>query len=96
MSLRIVFFDLHRVVHLEFITQGQTVNTAFYCKVLRPLRENISALKAKTVLYAIMCQSAIYGQTSMSVAHHPAHRKIKFNTQEARNTVKNNPNVDVL
>jgi histone-lysine N-methyltransferase SETMAR len=36
-----VFFDIRGIVHREFVPQGQTVNTKFYCEVLRRLRENI-------------------------------------------------------
>jgi hypothetical protein len=37
----IVFFDICSIVHCEFVPQGQTVNTKFYCEVLLRLRENI-------------------------------------------------------
>ena len=34
-------FRHSRVVHLEFVPKGQTVNTEFYCNVLHRLREDI-------------------------------------------------------
>jgi hypothetical protein len=37
----IVFFDIRSIVHCEFLSQGQIVNTKFYCEVLRRLRENV-------------------------------------------------------
>jgi hypothetical protein len=37
----IVFFDIRRIVHHEFVSEGQTVNDEFYCNVLRRLREDI-------------------------------------------------------
>jgi len=40
-SMLIVFFDIQGIVHLEFAPKGQTVNTEFYCTVLRRLREAI-------------------------------------------------------
>nr|XP_012136794.1 PREDICTED: uncharacterized protein LOC105662008 [Megachile rotundata] len=40
-SMIIVFFDIHRIVHREFVPTGQTVTGAFYCDVLRRLREDI-------------------------------------------------------
>ena len=36
-----VFFDVHGVVHHEFLPQGGTVNRHYYLEVLRRLRENI-------------------------------------------------------
>ncbi len=35
----VVFFDICRVVHCDFVTQGQTVNTKYYCDILTCLRE---------------------------------------------------------
>jgi hypothetical protein len=35
----IVFFNIRRVVHHEFVPQGQTVNAQFYCSVLRRLED---------------------------------------------------------
>jgi histone-lysine N-methyltransferase SETMAR len=43
----IVFFDIRGIVHREFVPQGQTVNTKFYCDVLRRLRENIRRKRPK-------------------------------------------------
>lgn len=40
-SMLVIFFDIHGVVHREFVPQGQTVNAAFYCDILRRLREDI-------------------------------------------------------
>jgi histone-lysine N-methyltransferase SETMAR len=37
----LVFFDIRGIVHREFVPQGQTTDTKFYCEVLRCLRENI-------------------------------------------------------
>jgi hypothetical protein len=39
----LVFFNVRGIVRLEFVPEGQTVNTEFYCNVLRRLREDISA-----------------------------------------------------
>lgn len=36
-----VFFDVHGVVHSEFLPTGQTVNKQYYLGVMRRLRENI-------------------------------------------------------
>jgi len=37
----ICFFDQKGIVHKEFVPPGQTVNAAFYIKVLKCLRENV-------------------------------------------------------
>jgi hypothetical protein len=36
-----VFFDIREIVHLEFVPESETVNTEFYCSVLRHLMEDI-------------------------------------------------------
>ena len=40
-SMLICFFDQKGIVHEEFVPPGQTVNVAFYVKVLKGLRENV-------------------------------------------------------
>jgi len=37
----ITFFDIEGIVHKEFIPRGQTVNSGFYCEVLRRMREKV-------------------------------------------------------
>jgi histone-lysine N-methyltransferase SETMAR len=37
----IVFFDVKGIVHHEFVPPNTTVNSDFYCDVLRRLRENV-------------------------------------------------------
>jgi hypothetical protein len=34
-SMLILFFDIKGIVHKEFILAGQTINSAYYCDVLR-------------------------------------------------------------
>jgi hypothetical protein len=43
-SMLIIFLDIKRIVHKEFVLAGQTVNPAYYCDVLRRLRENVRRL----------------------------------------------------
>lgn len=40
-SMLIVFFDIKGVVHREFVPSDRTVNSEFYCDVLRRLREDV-------------------------------------------------------
>jgi hypothetical protein len=37
----ILFFNIHCIVHKEFVPPGQTVNDKFYCEVLKRLRDGI-------------------------------------------------------
>jgi hypothetical protein len=41
----IIFFNIKVTVHKEFVLAGQTVNSAYYCDVLRRLRENVRTLR---------------------------------------------------
>jgi hypothetical protein len=34
MSMLIIFFDIKRILHKEFVLTSQTVNSAYYCAVL--------------------------------------------------------------
>jgi hypothetical protein len=40
----IIFFDIKGIVHKEFALACQTANSAYYCKVLRQLHENVRRL----------------------------------------------------
>ncbi len=40
-TMLILFYDQRGVVHLEFLPQGETVDTDFYLEVLRRLKENV-------------------------------------------------------
>jgi len=40
-NMIITFFDIKGIVHKEFVPRGQTVNSVFYCDVLRRLREKV-------------------------------------------------------
>jgi hypothetical protein len=40
----IIFFDIKGIFHKEFVLEGQTVNSAHYCNVLRRMRENVRRL----------------------------------------------------
>jgi hypothetical protein len=38
------FFDIKKIVHKEVVQAGQTVKSAYYCDVLRRLREKVRTL----------------------------------------------------
>jgi len=40
-NMIITFFDIKGIVHKEFVPIGQSVNSGFYCEVLRRLREKV-------------------------------------------------------
>jgi hypothetical protein len=40
-SMLIIFFDIKRIDHKEFILAVQTVNSAYYCDVLQRLHETV-------------------------------------------------------
>ena len=46
-SMIITFFDVKGIVHKEFVPTGQTVNSRFYCDILRWLRENMRRCRPK-------------------------------------------------
>ena len=83
-SMLIVFCDFLGVVLREFVPQSQTVNSVFYCVVLRRLREDIGRKRpdlwrnGNCVLqddnaapHAMLQTSEFLGQTNISVGQHP-------------------------
>jgi hypothetical protein len=42
-SMLFIFFDMKQIVHLELVMADQTVNSAYYCDILR-LNENVRRL----------------------------------------------------
>jgi hypothetical protein len=44
-SMFIIFFDIKRIIHEEFVLADQTVNSAYYCDVLRRLYETVRRLR---------------------------------------------------
>jgi hypothetical protein len=40
-SMFIIFFDIKGIPHKAFILEGQTVNSAYYCDILRQIHENV-------------------------------------------------------
>jgi len=35
------FFDIHQVVHHEYVPEGESVNAKFYVEILKRLRERL-------------------------------------------------------
>uniref|UniRef100_A0A3Q1ERN1 Mos1 transposase HTH domain-containing protein n=1 Tax=Acanthochromis polyacanthus TaxID=80966 RepID=A0A3Q1ERN1_9TELE len=46
-NMLVVFFDIHGVVHREFVPHTQTVSAEIYCNILRHLRESIRQKRPK-------------------------------------------------
>jgi hypothetical protein len=44
MAILLISFDVMGLVHKEFVLASQTVSVAYYCDVLRRLRENVPRL----------------------------------------------------
>jgi hypothetical protein len=78
------FFDVKGIVHIEFVPTDKTVNSAFYCDVLRRLRENVRRRRSKlwqeqtwllqndkapSHTYVLTQQFLV--ETNMSVIFHP-------------------------
>jgi hypothetical protein len=40
-TMLITFFDIKGTVHFKFISQGQTVNLAYYMEILKQLHEAV-------------------------------------------------------
>jgi hypothetical protein len=40
-SMLTFFFDIKGIVHKEFVLEGQTVNSEYYCDALPHLLENV-------------------------------------------------------
>jgi hypothetical protein len=43
-SMLSIFFNIKGIVHKEFVLAGQTVNSAYYCDILRQLRKSVQRL----------------------------------------------------
>jgi hypothetical protein len=44
-----IFFEIKAIVHTEFVLAGKTVNSAYYCDILRRLHENVRKLRSLTL-----------------------------------------------
>lgn len=80
-SMLVIFFNLHRVVHLEFITQGHTVITESYCNVPRLLRENIEHKRPKLCCMPSCASQAFMAKPPCLLARFVFHHEIKLDTQ---------------
>jgi hypothetical protein len=44
-GILVIFFDITGIVHKEFVLAGQTVDSAYYCDILRRLHENVRRIR---------------------------------------------------
>lgn len=55
MVMALVFWDARGVIMMDYFLKGQTINSAYYCKLLRRLRKEIKKspglLRKKVLLY---------------------------------------------
>jgi hypothetical protein len=79
-SMLIIFFDIKRIVHKEFVQAGQTVSSTYCCDVLRRLRENARRLRLE-----------LWQQKNWLLYHDNAPSHTSFSTREF--LAKNNMNV---
>jgi hypothetical protein len=56
-SILIIFIDIEGIVHKEFVLAGQTANFAYFCGVLRQLRENVRKLRPEIWLQKLVAAS---------------------------------------
>lgn len=49
------FFDMHGVVHHEFVPEAQTGNAAFYVEVLKRLRDRVSRVRQNYSICVASC-----------------------------------------
>ena len=83
----ICFFDQEGIVHRGFVSPGMTVNTDFYCDVLRRLRENVGRKRPQK------------WQNKKLTIHHdnaPAHRSFKVSQFLAKNSMTVAPPSPIL
>ncbi|GFT80842.1 putative mariner transposase [Trichonephila clavipes] len=53
-AMMIVFFDIHRIVYLHWVPEGQTINQHYYLEVLGNLRERIRKKTTRNVEGRVM------------------------------------------
>jgi hypothetical protein len=71
-SLLIIFFEINKIVHKEFLVEGQTVNSAHYCDVLRQLRKNERRFAPN------------FGDKKLAASHFLFHKGIFYQTHNSR------------
>lgn len=71
--------EIHKVVHVEFIRQSETLKAQFYCNNLRHLRENIQQKQPKPAHAKVpLCATTqsienTFGLSNIIIAHHLRH-----------------------
>lgn len=57
-AMMIVFFDIHGIVYLHWVPEGQTINQHYYLEVLAQLREKIRKKTTRIVEEQVMGSSS--------------------------------------
>lgn len=71
--------EIHKVVHVEFVRQSETLKAQFYCNNLRHLRENIHHKQPKPAHAKVpLCATTqrienTFGLSNIIIAHHLRH-----------------------
>ena len=82
----LTFFDIRRIVHYEFVPNGQTVNQVYYLEVLERLSERVRRKRAepfannswvlhhdKTPAHTALSVRELLATTQITVLEHPAY-----------------------
>ena len=81
-TMLIVFFDIDRLVHYEFVRTGQTVNKEFYKTLLQRLRDAVRSHRPEK------------WRSGKWILHHdnaPAHKAVTTNEFLAKNNIPSLP-----